>query len=165
MKFLLLGICGAALACLLAASAATADRASRTHVRGTLHATVSKDWDTVARTTQDGCPASVHSVGKRVVKLRSTRPTDVLVSFDGSRVTYLPSAVRSVRVEVVESGEQTTKSLAPCAEHVDYVRCARSKTRVDGATFRFYRSGRIEISFRRARLPEPAAACPRESAT
>ena len=88
----------------------------------------------------------------------------MLVSFDGARVTYSPSLVRSVRVEVVESGEQTTRTLAPCAEHVDHVRCGRSKARVEDAAFRFYRSARNEISFRQARLPEPAGTCPRESA-
>lgn len=157
---------GTVLACLLAFLAGTADGASqpkRVAFNVTLKATVTKNWNTVTETTQDGCPTSQRSVGRRTVKLRSARPTTILVTFGNGRVSYSPRVVRYVRGELVQSGNRTTIVQAPCTARTTRSRCTRMRRALSGARFGFFRSGRDEISFHSARLPEFASACPRES--
>ncbi len=74
------------LACLLALAAGTAHGASvanKASFSVTLQGTVTKEWNTTAQATEDGCPVSIHSVGRRVARLRSTRPTTVVATFAG----------------------------------------------------------------------------------
>lgn len=159
--------CGTVLAGLLAFLAGTAEgaaEAARVSFRVTLQATVTKDWNTVIETTQAECPASLRSVGRRTVTLRSARPTTVIVTFGSGRVSYSPAAVRYVAGEVVQTGNRTTRLLAPCTARTIRSRCARVRRAVSGARFGFFRSGRNEISFHPARLPAVSASCPGESA-
>jgi hypothetical protein len=66
---------------------------------------------------------------------------------------------------VSASGDQTTKYEPPCQQPADHVDCPRAHKAVSGATLRFFRSKRNEISFRPARLPEVGGSCPFQSAT
>jgi hypothetical protein len=128
-----------------------------------LQATVTKEWNTVRQTTEAGCPVSKHSVGRRTVRLRSARPTTVVVTFAGGRPSYSPSAVRFVAMEVTQSGSQTTGVRAPCRVGTTKTRCPRARRAVTGGAFGFFRSAQNEISFHNARLPEAQSSCPRES--
>ncbi len=158
---------GVVLVCLLAFAAGTADGASqprRIAYRVTLNATVTKDWNTVAESTQNGCPTSVRSVGRRTVTLRSVHPTTVIVTLSSGRVSYSPAVVRFVRAGLSQSGSTTTSVEAPCTKRMTRSRCTRERRELGGASFGFFRSAPNEISFRKAQLPELAGACPRESA-
>ncbi len=115
------------------------------------------------RLTEEGCPVSKRSVGRRTVKLRSTRPTTVVATFAGGRISYSPSAVRFVASEVTQSGSQTTGVQTPCRMRTITARCRRAHRAVGGGTFGFFRSARNEISFRNARLVATRSSCPRES--
>jgi len=160
--------CSAAVLSLLAALAAPArDTAStrRAVLKVTLRASVTKSWNTVTHTTLDGCGVSIRSIGVRKATLRSRRPTKVVVTARGRRVTYSPATVGLVTVDVTGSGEQTTTYEPPCGQPPEHVACARAHRHVSGAVFRFFRSKRNEISFRRARLPAVSGSCPRQSAT
>jgi hypothetical protein len=128
----------------------------------TVKATVTKTWDTMTETTEDGCPATVRSVGKRTVTLRSRRATTVLVTFGQGRVSYSPAVVRFVAGELSQSGDRTISVHAPCTARVTHARCTRMSRPVSGASFKFFRSARNEISFHAARLPEFAPGCLRE---
>lgn len=159
---------GSALICLLAFFAGTADGASqpkRVAFLVTLEATVTKDWNTVTMSTVSGCPTSERSVGKRKIKLRSTRPTIVIVTFNGGRVSYPGAVVRYVRVELNQTGSRTATLQAPCKERTVHSRCPRAHRVVSGARFGFFRSARNELSFHSARLPELPMACPPESSS
>ena len=68
-------------------------------------------------------------------------------------------------MDVTGSGEQTTTYEPPCQQPPEHVACPRARRHVSGAAFRFFRSKRNEISFRRARLPAVSGSCPRQSAT
>ena len=154
------------MACLLGIAAGIAQGASepkRASFNVTLKATVTKDWNTVGQTTEEGCPVTKHWVGRRTVKLRSTRPTTAVVTFAGGRASYSPSAVRFVAVEVGQTGSQSTSFQAPCPVRTTKVRCRRAHRTVGGGTFRFFRSARNEVSFRNAPLPAAQSSCPRES--
>jgi hypothetical protein len=157
---------GTALAGLLAFVAGTADGASqpkRVAFRVTLEAKVTKDWNALTETTENGCPTSRRSVGRRALTLRSRRPTTVLVTFRNGRASYAPMAVRFVAGELVQTGSRTTTIKAPCTPSTKTSRCARRRRAVSGARFGFFRSARNEISFRAARLPEFSIGCPPES--
>jgi hypothetical protein len=160
--------CGIVLAGLLAFVAGTADGASkpkRVAFLVTLEAKVKKSWNAVTETTANGCTTSRRSVGRRTVTLRSRRPTTVRVAFRDRRVvSYVPSAVRFVAAEVVQTGSTTTTVSGSCTPSTTRTPCARQRRVVSGARFRFFRSARNEISFRRARPPELLVGCPRESA-
>ncbi len=149
----------------MAGTAHGASEAKRASFSVTLNATVTKEWNTVAQRTEEGCPVSKHSVGHRTVRLRSKRPTTVVVTFAGGRVSYSPSAVRFVAVEVAQSGSQTTSVQAPCLVRTIKARCPRARRAVGGATFGFFRSARNEISFRKTRLPATRSSCPLESSS
>ncbi len=154
------------LACLLALAAGSAHGASGANKASfgvTLNGTVTKDWNTTAQATEDGCPVSIHSVGRRVARLRSTRPTTVVATFAGGRVSYSPASVRYVVVDVTQSGTQTTRVQAPCTARSIKSRCPRAHRAVGGGAFGFFRSARDEISFRGARLVGTRTSCPRES--
>ena len=81
---------GTVLVVLLAFLAGTADGASQRKAvafRVTLEATVTKDWNALTETTENGCPTARRSVGRRTVRLRSRRPTTVFITFDKRRVS------------------------------------------------------------------------------
>lgn len=159
--------CISAFVCLLAALAAAARDAAptkRAGVRVSLRATVTKTWNTVTDTTLGGCDVSIHSIGSRKVVLKSVRRTNVAVTAAGGRVSYSPAAIRFVRLDVSGSGSETTKFKAPCMEHTVRSDCPRARRVIKGATFRFFRSRRNEISFRATRLPDVAGTCPWQSA-
>jgi hypothetical protein len=158
-------ICGTALTCLLASLSGTAYGAppKRVTFDVSLRATVTKDWNTVVASTEEGCAVSRRSIGHRTVTLRSARPTPVTVTFSSGKASFSPSAVRFVAVQVTQSGENRTRKESPCRTGTERDRCRPSKRRVSGGSFRFFRSGRNEISFRVVRLPAAGATCPRES--
>jgi hypothetical protein len=164
MKALLGITCGVVVACGFAAVQSSARETKRAVLHVTVRATVSKSWDTVTETMLGDCPASVRSIGRRMVVLRSARPTMVVVRLVRGRASYSPAAVRFVRIEVSAVGEQTTHIEAPCEERTEHVLCPPLKSVQTGGTFRFFRSARNELSFRRARLPEIGDSCPRQSA-
>ena len=158
--------CVLAFLCLLvalAASARDAAPAKRALVKVSLRATITKTWNTVTETTLGGCDVSIHSVGSRKVVLKSLRPTKVMVTARGGRVSYSPAAIRFVRVDVSGSGNESTKFKAPCMEHTVRNDCPRARRLLKGGTFRFFRSKRNEISFRPTRLPEVPGTCPWQS--
>ena len=159
--------CIAALLCTViavGAAARTDMQARRAVLRVTLNATVTKKWNTVAETTLGGCDVAIHAVGTRKIVLRSLRPTSVVVTATGGRVSYSPTAIRFVRVDVSGTGNDSTKYEAPCMEHTVRNDCPRSLRVLTGGTFRFFRSKRNEISFRPTRLPEVPGTCPWQSA-
>ena len=159
--------CILAIVCLLTALAASARDAApskRALVKVSLRATVTKTWNTVTDTTLGGCDVSIHSVGSRKVVLKSVRPTKVVVTARGGRVSYSPTAIRFVRVDVSGSGNEATTFKAPCMEHTVRNDCPRARRVIKGSTFRFFRSRRNEISFRPTRLPGVPGTCPWQSA-
>ena len=158
--------CGTVLAGLLAILAGTADGAmpARATFDVTLRATVTKDWNTVAESTEEGCTVFRRSIGRRIVTLRSARPTPIVVTLGSGKISFSPAAVRFVVVRVTQTGENRTRREAPCRTGTERERCRPAKRRVSGGTFRFHRSARNEISFHSARLPAAGGSCPRESA-
>src|SRR5215203_2508540 len=160
--------CSAVFLSLLGALAAPArDTAStqRAVLKVTLGASVTKSWNTVTHTTLDGCDVSIRSIGVRKATLRSKRATKVVVTSRGRLVSYAPAVVKFVTVDVTGSGEQTTTYEPPCQQPPEHVACAHTRRHVSGAAFRFFRSKRNEISFRRARIPAVSGSCPRQSST
>src|SRR6187551_2632147 len=136
MRILCVSTCSALVLTLLAAFGASARDASssrRSVLKVTLHATVTKKWNTVMHTTLSGCDVSIHSVGTRKVTLRSKRPTKVAVASGSGRVSYKPAAVRYVTAEVSGSGDQTTKYEPPCQQPAEHVDCPRVNKVVSGA--------------------------------
>jgi hypothetical protein len=155
-----------AVACLLAglsSTAAGAVRPSPVSFSVTLKATVTKDWNTVSDATEDGCDVTRRSIGRRSVTLRSSRPSTVVVSFGSRGVSFSPAAVRFVGVRVEQSGETRTTTKSPCPVKTRRARCPRVRRTLGGGTFRFFRSGRNEIAFHPANLPDARSSCPRES--
>lgn len=160
--------CSAAVLSLLGALAAPArDAASaqRAVLQVTLGASVTKSWNTVTHTTLNGCDVSIRSIAVRKATFRSKRPTKVVVTSSGRRVSYAPAAAKFVTVDVTGSGEQTTTYEPPCRQPAEHVVCPRARRHASGAVFRFFRSKRNEISFRLARLPAVSGSCPHQSAT
>ena len=158
--------CGTILGALLAIVAGTADGAlpARATFDVTLRATVTKDWNTVRESTEEGCSVFRRSIGRRIVTLRSARPTPVVVTLVSGKVSFSPAAVRFVVVRVTQTGENRTRMESPCRTGTQRERCRPAQHRVGGGTFSFYRSARNEISFHSARLPTAGTSCPRESA-
>jgi hypothetical protein len=158
--------CISAFVCLLAALAAPARDAApakRALVKASLRATVTKTWDTVTDTTLRGCDVSIHSIGSRKVVLKSLRPTKVVVTARSGDVSYSPSSIRFVRLEVTGSGTEARTFKAPCMERTVRHDCPRARRVLKGGAFRFFRSRRNEISFRPARLPDVPGTCPWQS--
>jgi hypothetical protein len=159
--------CGFGLACLLAFLAGTAADASapkRASFQVTFDGTVTKDWNTVTDSTENGCPTSRRSIGQRTVRLRSTKPSIVVVTFGTGRVSYSPAVVRFLSAEVKQSGSKTTRIQAPCRSSTVHATCRRTRKAVMGRRVRFYRRARDEVAFHSARLPEIASTCLSESA-
>jgi hypothetical protein len=158
--------CGTVLAALLATLASTADGAlpARATFDVTLRATITKDWNVVTESTEEGCTVVRRSIGRRVVTLRSARPTPIAVTLGSGKVTFSPAAVRFVVVRVNQTGENRTRRESPCPSGTGRDRCRPAKRKVSGGTFRFFRSARNEISFHSARLPTAGTSCPREPA-
>ena len=105
MRGLFTILAGMGLACVLAAAASTAEPRHVFHV--TLNATVTKLWSATTRATRDGCPTSTRFQGRDSVMFRSSRPTTIVVTFGGGRVTYTPRAVRSLDLVVDHRGTRT----------------------------------------------------------
>jgi hypothetical protein len=158
--------CGIALVCVLAILAGAADAARPTRVEYdvTIRATVTKDWDTSVESIEEGCTVVRRSIGLRTVTLRSSRPTPIVVSLRSGKASFTPSTVRFVTAKVTQIGENRTRRAAPCGSGTERRRCRPASRRAAGRSFRFFRSGRNEISFRPAPLPGSGSACPRESA-
>jgi hypothetical protein len=159
--------CGFGLACLLAFLAGTSADASaskRASFRVTLDATVTKDWNTVTDLTENGCPTSRRSIGHRTVRLHSTQPSTVVVTFGSGRVSYSPADVRFLSTEVKQSGSKTTTVQVPCRNGTVHTTCRRARRAVMGGRVRFYRRTRDEIAFRPTRLPDITSSCLTESA-
>lgn len=157
---------GVALVCVIASLAGSADaaRPPSATFAVSLRATVTKDWNTRVESTEDGCTVVRRSIGHRTVTLRSSRPTTVIVSRRSGKVSFSPSAVGFVTARVTQSGEDRIQKEKPCDRGTERQRCRPVTRRVLRAPFRFFRSGRNEISFRPATLPRSVASCPSESA-
>ena len=157
--------CGVALVCVIAVLAGAADAARPAQARFdvTLSATITKDWNTTVETTEEGCTVVRRSIGHRTVTLRSTRPTHMVVSLRSGKASFSPSAIRFVTAKVVQSGENSTRK-EPCGSGTVHERCHKAMSRVEGRSFRFFRSRRNTISFRPATLPGARTRCPNESA-
>jgi hypothetical protein len=157
--------CGFALVCAIAviAGAADAARPTRAAFDVTLRATVTKTWNTAVESDEDGCTVVRRSTGRRVVTLRSARPTRIVVALRSGKAAFAPSAVRFVNARVTQSGENSIRK-EPCGSGTVRQRCRPVTRRVAGRSFGFVRSGRNELSFRAATLPGSGASCPSESA-
>jgi hypothetical protein len=159
--------CGFGLACLLAFLAGTAAGASapkRASFRVTLDATVTKDWNTLTESSENGCPTSRRSIGHRTVRLRSAKPSTVVVTFGAGRVSYSPAVVGFLSTEVKQSGSKTTRVQVPCRSSTVHATCRGTRRAVAGGRVRFFRSAHDELSFHPTRLPEIATTCLSESA-
>lgn len=160
------GSCGIAVVSLIAilAVAAAEARPNRATYAVTLRATITKDWNTVSESTEENCRVVRRAIGHRTVTLRSARPTRVVVNLASGRASFSPSAVRFVTVRVAQSGENKTRRDPPCPSGTEIETCRPAKRTLRGGSFRFFRSGRNEISFRTVRLPDAGTLCPREPA-
>lgn len=163
MKVLCTVLAGIGLAS-LSAVGATATGSQRAVFEVTLNATVTKEWNTVARRTENGCPTATRTHGLATVRLRSSRPSRVVVTFRPGRVEYAPTAVRPILLAVEEGGAKTVKVEAPCPESTVRTLCPKRQRTLRGGTARFFRSGKNELSFARASLPFSASSCPSQSA-
>jgi hypothetical protein len=155
--------CGLALVCAIAVLAGAADAARPTQATFdlTLSATVTKDWNAAVESTEDGCTVR-RSIGHRTLTLRSSQPTRIVVSLRSGKASFSPSAVRFVTAKVAQSGENSTRK-EPCGSGTVHERCRPVSRRVEGRSFRFFRSRRNAISFRPATLPGARTRCPNES--
>jgi hypothetical protein len=130
---------------------------------------MTKDWSYVDEGELHGCPSKTQVQGRRVVTLRSTRPTLVRVRFAGGRAVYSPAWVRSLLVLASQSGVVSTDRRLPPSCAVREVRrssCAPLRLSSRGAAVRFRRSGRNEISFARTReFATFPATCPQQTAS
>lgn len=137
-----------------AAAASTRTVATGTVFRVTLKATMTKDWSYVDEAELDGCPITTRVQGRRVVTLRSSRPTPVRVTFVGARAVYSPAYVRFLLVQASQSGVVSTDRALPptCTMHeARRTNCPRLRLSSRDAAVRFFRSRRNEISFARTR--------------
>ena len=163
MRAALLVTSSTVLACVaLAALGGRADAASGPKpaaFRVTLKATVTKDWDTVTNGSDGSCQTTVRSQGHWSAMLRSSRPSPIVVVFRSGRPVYLPPTVRKVRIRASQSTRTTTRLVRPCKGPPVHETCAKARAAVTGS-FTFFRSGRNELSFKPARLPQLDQACP-----
>ena len=158
--------CGFGLFCLLALLAGTAFGApasKRASFRVTLEATVTKDWNTVKETTEQGCPTSRRSVGTRTITLRSTAPSTVVVTFGAGRVSYSPGTLRFLSTDIRQRGSRTTRVQMPCETRTVRSLCRPARRAVSGGQLRYFSKSHDEIAFYPARLPKIASSCPEES--
>jgi hypothetical protein len=135
------------------AVAATRGEPAGTTFRVTLKATLTKDWNYVLEGEKNGCPSRAHVQGRRVVTLRSTRPTRVAVNFVGRRARYSPAVVRFIGATAAQTGAVRTDEGQPPSCVLRSVRqdCLRPRRSLAGQAVRFFRSRRNEISFARTR--------------
>jgi hypothetical protein len=145
-----------ASACVVSGAAAASTRtvANGTVFRVTLKATLTKDWSYVDEGELDGCPITTHVQGRRVVTLRSSRPTPVRITFVGGRAAYSRGYVRFILVQASQSGVVTTNRALPptcTVREARRVNCTRLRLSSRDAAVRFFRSRRNEISFARTR--------------
>jgi hypothetical protein len=160
-----------ALACAASGAVAAPTRtvATGTVFRVTLKAIMIKDWNYVAEDELDGCPIRTRVQGRRVVTLRSMKPTLVKVTFAGGRAVYSPPYVRSLLVLASQSGVVSSDRTLPPSCAVSEVRranCAPLRLSARDAAVRFLRIGRNELSFARTReLATFPTACPQQTAS
>lgn len=157
--------CGVALvfAIVVLAGAADAARPAQARFDVTISATITKDWNTTVESTEEGCTVVRRSIGHRTVRLRSSRPTPIVVSLRSGKASFSPSAIRFVTAKAAQSGENSTRK-EPCGSGTVHEPCRLATSRVGGRSFRFFRSGRNAISFRPGTLPGARTRCPNESA-
>ena len=130
---------------------------------------MTKDWSYVAEDELDGCPITTRVQGRRVVTLRSTKPTLVKVMFAGGRAVYSPPYVRSLLVQASQSGVVSSERTLPpdCTVREDRrTNCPRRRLSSRDAAVRFLRSWRNEISFARSRdFATFSTTCPQQTAS
>jgi hypothetical protein len=150
------------------AVAATRGESAGTTFRVTLKATLTKDWNYVLEGEKNGCPSRTHVQGRRVVTLRSTRPTFVAVTFVGRRARYSPAVVRFIGGTAAQTGAVRTEEGQPPSCVLRSVRqdCLRPRRLLAGQAVRFFRSRKNEISFARTRdfAATFPTACPPQTA-
>jgi hypothetical protein len=137
-----------------AAAASSRTVATGAVFRVTLKATMTKDWSYVDEGELDGCPITTRVQGRRVVTLRSSRPTPVRVTFVAGRAVYSPAYVRFILVQASQSGVvRTDRALPPTCtmREARRVNCPHLRLSSRNAAVRFFRSRRNEISFTRTR--------------
>jgi hypothetical protein len=160
---------GSACAVSGVAAASTPNVASETLFRVTLKATMTKDWSYVDEGELDGCPLKTQVQGRRVVTLRSTKPTLVKVRFAGRRVVYSPAWIRNLLVLGSQSGVMASDRRLPpsCVDRqARRSNCVKLRRASRGAAVRFFRSRRNEISFRHTPELSPfPTTCPQQTAS
>ncbi|MGH2932711.1 MAG: hypothetical protein ACRDKK_07600 [Gaiellaceae bacterium] len=141
--------CASALACAQAVEAGPDASPARFNV--TLTGQVTKSWDYVTTRVEGECTVATHVVGNRVVTLRSFRPTIVSATSRAGRVRFSPAVVRSVTARTTQGGSMTTTERGPGCGRRTHTTCPKRRRTLANQTLAFFRSGRNEISFRRAR--------------
>ena len=141
--------CASALACAQAVEAGPDASPSRFNV--TLAGQVTKSWDYVTTRVEGECTISTHVVGNRVVTLRSSRPTVVSAISRAGRARFSPAAVRFVIARATQGGSVTTTERGVGCGRRTHTICPKRRRTLGNQTLAFFRSGRNEISFRRAR--------------
>ena len=141
--------CASALACAQAVEAGPDVSPARFNV--TLTGQVTKSWDYVTTRVEGECTVATHVVGNRVVTLRSSRPTIVSATSRAGRVRFSPAVVRSVTARTTQGGSVTTTERGPGCGRRTHTTCPKRRRTLANQTLAFFRSGRNEISFRRAR--------------
>jgi len=141
--------CASALACAQAVEAGPDASPARFNV--TLTGQVTKSWDYVTTRVEGECTVATHVVGNRVVTLRSSRPTIVSATSRAGRVRFSPAVVRSVTARTTQGGSVTTTERGPGCGRRTHTTCPKRRRTLANQTLAFFRSGRNEISFRRAR--------------
>ena len=141
--------CASALACAQAVEAGPDASPARFNV--TLAGQVTKSWDYVTTRVEGECTISTHVVGNRVVTLRSSRPTIVSATSRAGRARFSPAAVRFVTARATQGGSVTTTERGVGCGRRTHTVCPKRRRTLTNQTLAFFRSGRNEISFRRAR--------------
>ena len=141
--------CASALACAQAVEAGPDASPSRFNV--TLAGQVTKSWDYVTTRVEGECTITTHVVGNRVVTLRSSRPTIVSATSRAGRASLQPRG-RSLRDRAGDAGrvcddDRARRRLRAAHPH----HLPETARTLGNQTLAFFRSGRNEISFRRAR--------------
>ena len=132
-----------------------------------LRAQVTKTWDYRTTIEQGDCTATSHVQGRRLLTLRSARPTRVRLTVNRGRVTFSPSYVRKLVASVTRSGVVTRVEAGPndCPRRTTRTSCpARGTLSRPIYAARFFWSGRNEVSFRPTRDFGPGGPCPPEAA-
>ena len=137
--------------------------ASSATFRVTLNAQLTKTWDYVTTREEGNCTVTERVRGSRTVTLATARPTIIKATTSGSRLRFNPSAMRFVTARTRQGGSVVaTERGAGCGPAIQSD-CPRTRRTLANQTLRFFRSGRNELSFRRARdFGTSPATCPPE---